>query len=264
VNRIWQHEFGKGIVATAGNFGLSGDRPTHPELLDWLAVQLVKDGWSTKAIQRLILTSSTYRQSSRVTPEANKLDHSDTLLSRMPMQRLDAEALRDSIIYIAGRLIPTQFGPPDPLYVRPDGLVSVPESPSGWRRSIYAQQFRQNVLTSLNLFDYPQMGPNCMARANTGVAPQALYLQNDAMVRELASDLAKRVQTEAGADLGRQIDRIYWLALSRSPTAEEQALVIKALQAQLGPGGGTSDRRREVLARFCLAVINSAGFIYVD
>src|SRR5262245_54631882 len=115
VNRLWQHHFGTGIVATVENFGRSGAMPTHPELLDWLALQFVERGWSTKAIHRLAMTSSTYRQSSRVTPEAERLDTGNALVSRMPLARVDAESLRDSILFIAGRLDDTLGGRPELL-----------------------------------------------------------------------------------------------------------------------------------------------------
>ena len=194
VNRIWQHHFGVGIVATEGNFGKSGDRPTHPELLDWLAIRLVQQGWSTKAVQRLIMTSSTYRQASKITPLEEKGDPNNVWLSRMPMARMDAEALRDSVLFVAGRLDETTYGPPDLMYEREDGLVTAPETFKGWRRSIYSQQRRFTVLTSLDLFDYPQMTPNCVRRTDTSVAPQALYLLNDTVIRKLADALAERVQ----------------------------------------------------------------------
>ena len=162
VNRLWQHHFDSGIVTTPGNFGPSGARPTHPELLDWLALQLISHGWSTKTMQRLIMTSSTYRQSSKVTTLAEKLDPNDVLLSRMPLRRLDAEILRDSVLFIAGRLDEAQYGPPELLFVRGDGMVIVPEGNTRARRSIYLQQRRVTMLTMLDLFDYPQMGPNCI------------------------------------------------------------------------------------------------------
>src|SRR5262249_15289300 len=173
VNRLWQHHFGTGIVATVENFGRSGALPTHPELLDWLALQLMERGWSSKAIHRLMMTSNTYRQSSRVSAEGEKLDPGNVLLSRMPLTRVDAEALRDSILCIAGRLDEIPGGPPELLFVRHDGMVMTPDFSAKERRSIYLQQRRATVHTMLDLFDYPQMGPNCSQRGNTAVATQA-------------------------------------------------------------------------------------------
>src|SRR5262249_10516802 len=155
--RLWQHHFGSGIVATVENFGRSGALPTHPELLDWLALQIVERCWSSKAIHRLVMTSTTYRQSSRVTAEAANLDPSNALLSRMPLTRVDAETLRDSILFIAGRLDETRYGNPELLFVRHDGMVSTPDFSAMERRSVYLQQRRNTVHTMLDLFDYPQM-----------------------------------------------------------------------------------------------------------
>ena len=264
VNRIWQHHFGRGIVATAGNFGKSGDPPSHPELLDWLAVQLMQQGWSTKAIQRLIMTSSTYRQVSKITPSEERLDSGDVLLSRMPMTRMDGETLRDSVLFVAGRLDETRYGPPDLLYVREDGLVTAPETAAGWRRSIYAEQRREDVMTTLDLFDYPQMTPNCISRTDTAVAPQALHLLNDTMIRQLADSLSQRVRKEVGDDLAKQIDRVYWLALDRPPTVEEKSIVLTELNNVYRTKSGRILSRYEVLARFCDTIINSAAFIYID
>jgi len=264
VNHLWQHHFGVGIVATEGNFGKSGDRPTHPELLDWLAIRLVQQGWSTKAMQRLIMTSSTYRQASRITPLEEKGDPDNVWLSRMPMARMDAEALRDSVLFIAGRLDETAYGPPDLMYLREDGLVTAPETPKGWRRSIYSQQRRFTVLTSLDLFDYPQMSPNCVRRTDTAVAPQALYLLNDTVIRKLADSLAERVRKEVGDNLGKQIERVYWLALSRPPTTEESGVVLKELEKAYQTRPGQRAPADQVLAKFCHTMINSAAFIYID
>jgi hypothetical protein len=264
VNRLWQHHFGSGIVATVENFGRSGALPTHPELLDWLALQLVARGWSSKAIHRLAMTSHTYRQSARVSPEAEKLDPGNALFSRMPLTRLDAETLRDSILFIAGRLDETRYGPPVLLFVRHDGMVTVPESSTRERRSIYLQQRRATVHTMLDLFDYPQMGPNCTKRAHTTVAPQALFLLNNTRIRTLADSLAERVKKEAGDHLAHQIDRIYWLALGRPPTAEEKRIILEELEQAFRAGSGQPGGRQRLLACLCHTIINSSAFLYVD
>jgi cytochrome c553 len=264
LNRLWQHHFGSGIVATVENFGRSGARPTHPELLDWLALQLIERGWSTKAIHRMAMTSNTYRQSSRVTPEAAAHDPRNELLARMPLTRLDAEALRDAILFIAGRLDETYYGLPVLLFVRHDGMVMTPDPSAKERRSIYLQQRRATVHTMLDLFDYPQMGPNCSQRANTAVAPQALYLLNNTLIRTLADALAERVRMEAGDRLADQIDRLYGLALSRPPTAEEKGIILGELEKAYEAGSGRPDDRKRLLARLCHTIINSTAFIYVD
>jgi hypothetical protein len=229
VNRLWLHHFGRGIVSTPDNFGKTGQPPSHPELLDWLAIEFVQRGWSMKAMHRLMMTSATYRQSSQVTDEHRARDPDNHLFSRMPLRRLDAESVRDSIVYVAGRLDETQFGPPDEVDVRRDGLITVRATSRGWRRSIYARQRRTELPTLLESFDLPQMSPNCIARANSTVAPQALQLLNDGQIHELSKSLAKRVASEAGGDLNRQIERMFAIALNRSPTAEEQKLALESL-----------------------------------
>jgi hypothetical protein len=264
VNRLWQHHFGSGIVATVENFGRSGAVPTHPELLDWLALQLIERGWSSKAIHRLVMTSSTYRQSSRVTAEAEKLDPGNALISRMPLTRVDAEALRDSILFVAGGLDEAPGGPPELLFVRHDGMVMTPDLSANERRSIYLQQRRATVHTMLDLFDYPQMGPNCSQRGNTAVATQALFLLNNSLIRRLADALAERVTKEAGERLADQIDRLYWLALSRPPTVEEKNIIVGELREAWEAASPQSDWRKRVMERLCHTMINSTAFIYVD
>jgi hypothetical protein len=264
VNRLWQHHFGTGIVSTVENFGRSGALPTHPELLDWLALQFMERGWSTRTIHRLMMTSSTYRQSSRVSAEAEKRDPGNALLSRMPLTRVDAEALRDSILFIAGRLEEVPGGPPELLFVRHDGMVMTPDFSARERRSIYLQQRRATVHTMLDLFDYPQMGPNCSQRGNTAVATQALFLLNNSLIRRLADALAQRVTEEAGERFADKIDRLYWLALSRPPTVEEKRILLEELQEAWEAGANHADSRQQVMASLCHTLINSTAFIYVD
>ena len=222
VNYLWRRHFGAGIVKTLANFGKAGTPPTHPELLDWLAREFVRQGWSLKAMHRLMVTSSTYRQSSAVTADREKLDPDDALWSRMPMARLDAEELYDTLLLVAGRLDETRFGPADPVQVRADGLVTPTGTDRGWRRLLYVQQLRKQVVTHREDFDFPQQNPNCIERRDSTVAPQALYLMNNGMVRQLAEQFARRVIREAGTDPAKQIDRVYRIALSRPPTDEEE------------------------------------------
>ena len=193
VNRIWKYYFGRGIVGTLDNFGETGDRPTHPELLDWLAVELVRNGWRMKSIHRLILASTAYRQSSAVTRQQLQLDPENQLLSRMPLKRLDAESLRDSLLAVAGELDPRQFGPGDAVSSRADGLVTAVRGPRGWRRSIFLLQRRTQISTLLQNFDLPRMNPNCIQRPISNVAPQALHLLNNKLIRELSDRFAERV-----------------------------------------------------------------------
>jgi hypothetical protein len=300
VNRLWKHHYGTGIVTSLGNFGKAGTPPTHPELLDWLAREFVQptfranpdrqggggswfhpvahapgspQPWSLKHLHRLIMTSTTYRQGSAVTQELAKLDPANALYSRMPLVRLDAESLYDSLLLVAGRLDETRGGPADAIQARPDGLVTPTGSAKGWRRLVYVQQTRKQLPTHLETFDFPQMNPNCIERRDSTVAPQALHLLNNAMVEQLAADFAKRVRHDAGNDTDRQIETIYLIALSRLPTADEKKLGREAL-ALFADGwekyfaaAGKPDRAAaelKALATYCHAIMNSASFLYVD
>src|SRR5262249_2997794 len=155
---------------------------------------------------RLMLTSSTYRQCSAVTEEQEKRDPGNRLYSRMPLVRLDAEQVYDSLLLVAGRLDLTSFGPADPVRARPDGLVTPTETARGWRRLVYVQQARKQLPTHLETFDGPPMNPNCLERRESTVAPQALYLMNNAMIQRLAEDFAGRVSREAGPDAAGQVE----------------------------------------------------------
>ena len=271
VNRIWKGHFGEGIVRSTGNFGKLGARPTHPELLDWLAREFVARGWSIKAMHRLLMTSSTYRQQSTMTPQLETKDPENELLSRMPIRRLDAEEVRDSLLLVSGRLDERRFGRPDSVKVRGDGLVTSVGTDRGWRRSIYIQQRRKEILTVLETFDLPQMNPNCETRPNSTVAQQALYLMNNAMVHELAGRFAERIAKQASTPIDR-IERLYMIALSRPPEAEELELNTKALAdltrqwtAELAEDKKSkASPEDKALASLCRAILNSAGFVYVD
>jgi hypothetical protein len=273
VNRIWKHHFGTGIVTSLGNFGKTGSPPTHPELLDFLATEFIRQGWSRKAIHRLMLTSATYRQSSAHNVEAEKLDPANALYSRMPLNRLDAESLYDSLLQVAGKLDENRFGPADPVQVRRDGLVTPSGTSKGWRRLIYVQQTRKQLATHLETFDFPQMNPNCIERRDSTVAPQALHLLNNAMIEQLAADFAKRIRRETGTDAGRQIASIYLIALSRMPTAEEKRVGLEALDKLADEWDkqliavGKPDRDAaefKALTTYCHAILNSAAFLFVD
>jgi mono/diheme cytochrome c family protein len=257
VNRIWYHHFGAGIEKALGDFGVNS-KPSHAELLDWLASEFVQRGWSVKAMHRLMMNSNVYRQSSRITPEHGKLDPANVLLSRMPMRRMDAEALYDSMLRLAGRLDETPFGFPSPVYVRDDGSVTPIPSDKGWRRSVYTVQRRKDTPTVLASFDFPQMNPHCLARSESTVVTQALYLLNDSMVRELAGFFAERVRQEAGVDPGEQIETMYWIALSRRPSAAEKKASLETLEQLRGVNA------EGALATVCHALLNTAAFVYVD
>ena len=288
VNRVWKHHFGQGLVKSVGNFGKTGDRPTHPELLDWLAQEFVRQRWSLKEMHRLMMTSSVYRQSSQRGSEGEgererntnntaagsspplplspspplHQDPDNRLLSHMPLRRMEAELLRDSLLLVAGQLDETRFGPGDAVTVRPDGLVL-----SGKRRSVYVQQLRKHPASLLESFDLPAMNPNCLQRAESLVAPQALHLMNDAAVRELARQFADRVQREAADDPKRQVQRAYWIALTRPPSGEELTACLQTLTAlteQWTKQVPAAEASRKALVTLCHTIMNSASFLYVD
>lgn len=267
VNRIWARHFGEGIVKSLGNFGHTGTPPSNQDLLDWLAIKFVDQKWSVKAMHRLMMTSTAYRQSSAVTPALEKADPENRLVSRMPLKRMDAEVLNDAMVTIAGRLDTRMFGPPDPVLVRDDGLVTPIETEKGWRRSIYVNQRRSNLPTILENFDYPQMNPSCLTRTQSNVAPQALHLLNNGMIYKLAGYFASRLENMAGADTRRQIEFAYWLALSRPPSEEEMRVAIGDLSrfklaAAKEPNGARGDH--QALTVFCHTLLNAAVFLYID
>jgi hypothetical protein len=257
VNRIWKQHFGVGIVKTTDNFGHTGAQPTHPELLDWLAREFVRQGWSQKAIHRLIMTSSAYRQSSITTSEQLRLDPENQLVSRMPLKRMEAEVLRDSLLAVSGRLDETRFGPGDSVDVRSDGLVTPIGSDKGWRRSVYVRQRRKEIPTILEAFDLPQMNPSCIERPESTVASQALHLFNNGQVHELAQALAARLQREASTDAAQQVDHLFLVALSRLPTSDERTACLETLN-KLAP------LEKQPLVTLCHTILNSAAFIYID
>ncbi len=273
VNHIWKHHFGSGIVKTLGNFGKAGMPPTHPDLLDWLAREFVQRRWSLKEMHRLMMTSSTYRQSSILTHRLEEVDPQNSLVSRMPLVRLDAESLYDSLLQVAGRLDETRFGPADTVQSRADGLVTPTGTERGWRRLIYVQQLRKRLATHLESFDFPQMNPNCIERRDSMVAPQALHLMNNGMVFELAEHFAARVIRDAGSDPLKHIDLVYQIALSRPPNDAEKQIALKVLKQlqsdwtnQLSANGQPDPAtvQSKSLAAFCHAIMNSASFLFVD
>ena len=269
VNRVWQQHFQQGIVTTLDNLGHAGARPTHPELLDWLAVELVESGWSIKHLHRLIMISAVYRQQSSVTEEHLSRDPENTGLSRMPMRRMDAEVLRDSLLAIAGRLRLEFFGEADGVEARDDGLVVSTPSGGTWRRSIYVIQRRTQPVTILGNFDRPQMNPNCVQRSNSNVATQALHLLNNKMVYDLAVAFAERVRAEAGTNRQQQLERAFLLALGRPPSQEELELSLRSMEELVREWQQEQPDRKEeapqrALENVCHAMMNLAAFIYID
>jgi hypothetical protein len=221
-----------------------------------------------KSMHRLMVTSSTYRQSSALTPALEKTDSDNRLFSRMPLNRLDAEALSDTLALLSGRLNEKCFGPPDPVLVDDDGLAEPIEGETGFRRSIYIRQRRSQIPTIWESFDFPQLSPACLERNRSNVPTQSLTMLNDPTIRRLASHFAERLMKEAGPAWPALVERAYWLALSRPPSHEE----LKASLEMLGTvdaqkeekGGDLQLGRSAALNKFCHMLLNSAAFIYVD
>jgi hypothetical protein len=244
VNRIWQHHFGEGLVRTPNNFGARGDRPTHPELLDYLAGSFVESGWSVKAMHRLIMLSSAYQQSSQADAASLARDPDNRLFGRMNRRRLDAEATRDSLLAVAGRLDATRGGPPFTD-------LAVP------RRTLYLLSARTGANTSDfgRLFDRADPGSIVDQRGQLTVAPQALFFLNDPVVNALARALAARVVREAPADNEARIRRLYLLALGRPPTRSEIGLGVQLLAPA---------RDADAWERYCHMILCTNEFVYLD
>ena len=275
VNQLWMRHFGRGIVSSPSNFGRSGTPPSHPELLDWLATEFVRSGWSIKHMHRLIMTSAAYRQTSMVDESVIASDPENILLTRMPLRRMDAEEIYDSILRVSGRLDPEPFGPPSELEVKDNKEVVAKPTDYGYRRSLYVTQRTQTPLTLLEAFDLPRMTPNCLERSTSTVSTQALQMLNGSDVWEHSRYMAGRIIDDVGIDSGEQVDAIFLRALSRKPTADEKRDSLEALDEfakmwparlekdqEAAPTGWTS--RWLALASLCHTVLNSAEFSFVD
>ena len=209
VNRVWTHHMGRGIVATPSDFGISGERPSHPELLDWLADDFVRHGWDQKRLHRMILLSKTYQQLSKRTPQLDTVDPENALLGRMNLRRLEAEAIRDAILAVIGNLDRQLSGPSVPVTENPEGKVVIGRrqvrdglkagvdgaNADAWRRSAYIEVQRRLPLNMLATFDQPEMTPNCELRRPSTVATQPPWFLNDAMIVECADALARLMWT---------------------------------------------------------------------
>jgi hypothetical protein len=266
VNRLWHHMFGRGLVPTVDNFGVLGEPPSHPELLDWLALRFVADGWSIKALLRRIALSETYAMASGAAdPAAAGIDPENVLLHEARVRRLDGEALRDALLAISGRLDPRRFGPPVPVHLTPfmDGRGrpgrSGPRDGDG-RRSIYLE-VRRNFLDPLFLaFDTPIPFSTVGARSVSNVPAQALALMNDPLVHELGQRWADRVLALELADDAARIERMYREAYARSPDPGESAAVEAFVRDQTGIRGGD---RRAAFGDLAHVLLNVKEFLFL-
>ena len=259
VNRAWQYHFGAGIVTTPNDFGHMGSEPSHPELLDWLATSLQATGGSLKQLHRLLLTSATYRQSSRHNPEHARVDFENRLLWRMNRTRLDAESVRDAVLQITGRLDQRMGGPSVKQFIQSPGIHVTPmvdylkfdvDSPESCRRSIYRFLFRtlpDPFMDSMDCADASQLTPR---RTTSVTALQSLTMLNNHFIVRYSEHFAERVAL-AGPDLGQQIEAAYYLALARAPTGEELA-AVRAYALKHG------------MANVCRLLLNSNEFMFLN
>ena len=265
VNRVWQHHFGEGLVASVDNLGVTGAKPTHPELLDYLATEFVHSGWRLKTLHRLIVTSATYRQSGASGDAAYAVDPENKLLWRYPLQRLDAESVRDAILYTSGELNLEVGGPYVPTKASSDSQVVVDEASAGAkRRSLYLQQRRTQPLTMLQVFDTAQMNPNCTRRNPSTVSLQSLALLNSDFIRARSRAFAQRLEKECGPDSNQRLERAFLLALGRKPNSTERSAAEEFLQSQASHYADKPDKTGRVWTDFCQMVLAGNSFLYVE
>ena len=270
VNRVWQHHFGRGLVRSASNFGFQGDKPTHPELLDWLASELVKDGWRLKPLHRLIMLSSAYRMASTPSPKSLAKDPTNDLLSHFDMRRLDAEEVRDSILTVNGSINTTLYGPSVYPTIPAEVLAGQSRPGYGWptsaageqaRRSVYVHVKRSLGLPLLASFDMADTDATCPVRFATTQPTQALGLLNSAFINEQAQTFAAYLQNQAGPNESAQVTLALRRVMQREPTARETQRGLTFLQT-LRHTHGQSDA--DALRAFCVIALNLNEFIYLD
>jgi len=250
VNRLWQHHFGRGLVTTPNDFGAQGSRPSHPELLDWLAETLIAHGWRLKPIHRLIVTSAVYRQDSQYDQARAAVDRDNVFHWRRTPRRLEAEPIRDALLAVAGRLDERMYGP---------GTLD----PALPRRSVYFFIKRSRLIPLMMLFDWPEHLVSIGQRSTTTTAPQALAMLNSDLARRCAEGLAGRLG--AAQDAGGAVAIAYRIALGRSPTGAESRLAAGFLDAQRSAYArqGRPEPGRLALVDFCQALLCMNEFIYV-
>ena len=288
MNRVWMHHLGRGLVDTPSDFGAMGLRPTDPEVLDWLASELVDQQWSWKRMHQLIMASTVYRQVSRRDPKKEAIDPENRLLWHKPIQRLEAEIVRDRILATSGQLNQKMFGPPVSVAKDDVGQVVVAAGAGGLRRSVYVQVRRTMPVAMLNQFDMPVIKVNCEKRASSTVATQSLTLMNGNFILAQAKAFGRRLKPEAGDDLRQQVMLAWQLALNRLPTEKEleRALAFLTRQrehlASLVPppttgkkDGGQEEAKDDqkvkqlepelqALTNLCQALMGSSEFLYSD
>jgi mono/diheme cytochrome c family protein len=270
VNRLWQHHFGRGIVRSPNNFGFQGDRPTHPELLDWLSAELIDSGWNLKHVHRLIVNSNAYKISSRVQPDALKADPTNDLFWRFDMRRLSAEEIRDSVLAVSGNLNSKMFGPGIYPEIPKEVLAGQSVPGRGWgkstpeeqaRRSVYVHVKRSLLLPILDAFDLAETDRSAPTRFASTQPTQALLMLNSGFINSQAEIFAARLRREAGEDLASQIRLGLNLTTSRAPTDVEVRRGVDLVTTLAREEGATS---QAALRYFCLMALNLNEFVYLD
>jgi Protein of unknown function (DUF1553) len=251
VNRVWQHHFGEGLVGTPNDFGAQGARPTHPELLEWLTAQFVKDGWSLKKLQRRMLLSDVYQQSHEVKAEHLRIDPENRYLWHFQPRRLEAEAIRDALLAVGGNLDPTMYGP--------SILDNTP------RRSVYLRVKRSELIPLMTVFDAPEPTQSIGARISTTVPTQALAMLNSPFVRQQAERLAQRVRPNANVAPCEAVDQAYRVALGRLPSDQERSEMLAFIDQQRTLLGGDAAANVDpAIVEFCHVLLGLNEFVYVD
>ncbi len=255
VNRLWKHHFGRGIVASPNDFGAKGEPPTHPELLDYLANELIRHGWQLKPLHRLIMGSATYQQGADANPANLQRDTDNRLLWQRPARRLEAEAIRDSLLAVAGRLDSKLYGPSE-------------NNAESTRRSVYLRVKRSELIPFLTLFDAPEPSASIGDRGATTVPTQALTLLNSPLVRDLATRVAQRALSTLPDSQASPVARLFQLTLSRPPSSAEELRFTNFFQNQLKlvstETKPTPAQTEKALAETSLALLCLNEFIYID
>jgi hypothetical protein len=285
VNRIWMHHFGRGLVDSPGDFGVLGQRPTHPELLDWLVSEFVDNGWSVKHLHRLIMTSTVYQQSSVLNSPGANADSQPSFYSAFPVRRLESELLRDAVLAVTGQLNSKLYGEAVPVMEDEVGRVVIgKENLDGerkptktidlageeFRRSVYVQVRRSRTLSMFETFDAPTMSPNCDRRSFSTVTPQSLLMMNSDFSVEYSNKLAQRVIDDVGEDVPVQVALAWQLVFARSPSEEEISEASdfvysqRTLVAEADGKLKAEEAAREALGVFCQTLLSSSRFLYVD
>ena len=266
VNRLWKHHFGAGLVPTPDDFGVLGQTPSHPELLDWLATEFVKNGWSLKRMHRRMLLTSAYQMTSRADSAADAIDPDNKLLHNMPLRRLEAEAIRDAMLAVSGRLDKTMFGPGVLPHLTPflsgrgRPSVSGPLDGNG-RRTIYLSVHRNFLTPMLMAFDYPVPFSTIGKRSVSNVPAQALTLLNNPFVLQQAAVWAWRVLGDGDLSAKQRIDKMYQMAFGRPPSAQELEDSLAFVEEQGRHYGSVDDVR--VWTDMGHVMFNVKEFIFV-